>query len=175
MKLIHRLSEDSNALSFGLHRRGLLSHVMVALATGIWSNSVSAAGYGLPKVQNLQLALQKAQAKSMPLVVMVTLEGCPYCKVVRQNYLPEYLEKGIPILELDMNSGEAIRGETGLTTSAREWAKDKGIRIAPTLLWLGENGQELVARLTGMSSADFYGAYLDDRMNQAAQRVRSGH
>ena len=170
----HRQAQKTNALGF-LNRRGFLSRLMVVLTAGVGSSPVSAVGYGLPKVQNLQIALQKAQAKSMPLVVMVTLEGCPYCKVVRQNYLPEYLDKGVPILELDLNSGETIRGETGVATTAREWAKAKGIRIAPTLLWLGENGQELVGRLTGMSSADFYGAYLDDRMNQATQRAKSGH
>lgn len=174
MSLLRRPACDDR---LGIHqtRRRALGQVALMCSSWAWAFQTQAAGYGLPKLQNLQSALRKAKDQSMPLVVMVTLEGCPYCKIVRQNYLPEYLTKGVPIVELDLSSGESIRNETGGVTTAREWARAKGVRMAPTLLWLGEHAQELVARLTGMSSADFYGAYLDERMTEALRLVRSPH
>ena len=152
-----------------------MKRATLAFAVSILGSQAKASGYGLPKAQNLQSALQKARAQSMPLVVMVTLDGCPYCKAVRQNYLPEYLEKGFPILDLDLASSSPMQNEFGQSTTPREWARSKGIRLAPTLIWLGEGGQEVVSRLVGMSSADFYGAYLDERMQQAHQQMKSVH
>jgi thioredoxin-related protein len=139
-----------------------MKRATLAFAVSIFGSQVKASGYGLPKAQNLQSALQKARAQSMPLVVMVTIDGCPYCKVVRQNYLPEYLEKGFPILDLDLASSAPMQNEFGQSTTPREWARSKG-------------GQEVVSRLVGMSSSDFYGAYLDERMQQAHQQMKSGH
>jgi thioredoxin-related protein len=148
-------------------RRACLQSLALGAGLAALSLPAEASGFGLPRVDDLQRAIQNAQAKSMPVVVMVTLEGCPYCKIVRQNYLPEYLDKGVPILELNLSASDRIRDEQGQPTSCRDWANAKNIRIAPTLVWLGKGGQELVSRLPGMSSRDFYGAYLDDRMQQA--------
>ncbi len=165
-----RDSQDRSVLH---GRRACLQSLLMGPGLLGLATSSLASGYGLTKVEDLQRSIQSAQSKSMPLVIMVTLEGCPYCKQVRQNYLPEYLDKGVPILELNLASSDRMRDELGQPTSCRDWAKAKGIRIAPTLLWLGKGGQELVSRLPGMSSRDFYGAYLDERMQQALKLAQS--
>ena len=44
--------------------------------------------------------------------------------------------------------------------------------VAPTLLFLGPKGEELAERLVGGSIPDFYGAYLEQRLEQARVRLR---
>jgi hypothetical protein len=46
-----------------------------------------------------------------------------------------------------------------------------GVRFAPTVAFLGPDG-ELAERLLGYQSADFYGAYLDDRIAEAAAKLK---
>jgi thioredoxin-related protein len=128
--------------------------------------------YGLPMLTDLQQSLQQVAAKSQPLVLMVTLEGCAYCKLVRQNYLPEWLDKGLTILNLDMTSNAPMADEVGRSTTHKLWAIRQRIRLAPTLLWLGTGGTEWVERLQGVSSRDFYGAYLNERMAESLRLAR---
>lgn len=128
--------------------------------------------YGLPLLTDLQQSLQQVAAKSQPLVLMVTLEGCAYCKLVRQNYLPEWLDKGLTILNLDMTSNAPMTDEAGRSTTHKLWAIRQRIRLAPTLLWLGTGGTEWVERLQGVSSRDFYGAYLNERMAESMRLAR---
>ncbi len=48
------------------------------------------------------------------------------------------------------------------------------IRLAPTLVFLGPDG-ELAERLVGYSSPDFYGAYLDQRIDETRRGLRAAH
>ena len=128
--------------------------------------------YGLPLLSNLQQSLQQVATQSQPLVLMVTLEGCAYCKLVRQNYLPEWLDKGLTILNLDLMANTPMTDEAGRSTTHKLWAIRQRIRIAPTLLWLGAGGSEWVERLQGVSSRDFYGAYLNERMSESLRLAR---
>ena len=41
----------------------------------------------LPTPDSLQAAALQARQQGQPLVVMTTLEGCPYCNLVRNHYL----------------------------------------------------------------------------------------
>jgi hypothetical protein len=46
------------------------------------------------------------------------------------------------------------------------------VRVAPTVSFLSARG-EVAPPLVGYSSPDFYGAYLDDRIEQARAALRS--
>ncbi|MFM8547565.1 MAG: thioredoxin fold domain-containing protein, partial [Betaproteobacteria bacterium] len=51
-------------------------------------------------------------------------------------------------------------------SSPRELARQFRIRLAPTVLFLGPQG-EIAERLVGYGSPDFYGAYLEQRIAQS--------
>jgi hypothetical protein len=46
------------------------------------------------------------------------------------------------------------------------------VTIAPTLVFYGRYGAEVAERLVGIGSNDFYGAYLDQRVEAARKAVR---
>lgn len=142
--------------------------------------SVSLAGAGrsiaaereLPVPASLADVLRDALAKKQPLVVMASLVGCPYCKIVRENYLLGELAGGQPVVQIDMRSQRALSGFDGLATNHTAWHQTWRVDAAPTLLFFGTGGREVAERLRGISSPDFYGAYLQQRLDQARATLR---
>lgn len=118
--------------------------------------------------QSLAAALQQGQA----LVVMVSLDGCPYCRVVRDHYLAPMQAQGLAVVQVDMRSRRHLKDFDGQTVVHDEFVRARRIGMAPTVLFFGPRGEEVAERLVGGSLPDFYGAYLDQRLAQARARLR---
>jgi len=117
---------------------------------------------------SLLSALTDALHRHEPLVVMVSLPGCPFCHVARNNYLgPMARDQGLQVVQVDMRNPRALVDFDGQTRSQDEVTRRWGIRVAPTLLFFGPSGREVAERLEGGSLPDFYGAYLDERVRAA--------
>ncbi len=127
----------------------------------------------LPLAHNLKDELASALAKGQPLVVMVSLEGCPFCKVARNNYLaPLHTQEGLPVAQVDMRTRTRVLDFRGNAVTHDDLARQWKIRIAPTVLFFGRNGAEVAERLVGGYIPDFYGAYLEQRLAQARASLR---
>jgi len=133
---------------------------------------------GLPEIlpipASLRAAAQSAKARQEPLVVMVTLKGCAFCDVVRTNYLGPMSQRGevfaVQVNMLDRKS--VLQDLRGASTTPYAQAQAWKARIAPTLLFFDSDGREVAERLEGMTVADFYGAYLQQRLDTARRAVR---
>ena len=127
-----------------------------------------AAGVVLPVPASLPDALAAAMKKGSPLVVMVSLDGCPFCKIARENYLaPLQHPLGLAIVQIDMRSQQMVQGFNGASQTQDQLIRSWGVKVAPTVLFFGRGGVEVAERLVGGYIPDFYGAYLDDRLNTA--------
>lgn len=156
------------AMQGTLQRRTLLmASVCAALV-----HQVDAAPALLPPSQSLADELQLALAAGNPLLVMVSLEGCPFCRIARENYLlPLHERNRLPVVQVDMRSKQTVKNFQGQMQTHDEWIRSMGVKVAPTILFFGRSGTELVERMTGGYIPDFYGAYLDDRLRQAKARL----
>ncbi len=127
----------------------------------------------LPSPASLRAAAQAAAAKGEPLVVMTTLNGCPFCDLVRQTHLLPMMSAGqVVAMQLDIQDRRSpLQGFNGETTSPYQQVSEWKARFAPTVLFFGPNGQELAERLVGMAVPDFYGEYLDARLTLARQKL----
>ncbi len=106
-----------------------------------------------------------------PLVVMVSLHRCPWCEAVRNNYLaPMHAQEGLPVVQVDMRSTAPSRTPVGAATTHDALVRTWGVKVAPTLLFLGPGGAEVAERLVG-GATDFYAASLDKRLAQARQAL----
>lgn len=128
----------------------------------------------LPTPASLRGAAQAAAAWGEPLVVMTTLAGCPYCDLVRNHHLlPLRREHKLQAVQIDIRDRTSnLQGFHGENTTPAEQAHLWKARFAPTVLFLGPQGQELAERLVGVAVADFYGEYLDARLQEARKRLR---
>jgi thioredoxin-related protein len=127
----------------------------------------------LPPAHNLKEELAAALARREPLVVMVSLEGCPFCKVARDHYLePMHRQEGLHVAQVDMRSRNRVLDFHGKAVTHDDLVRQWKIRIAPTVLFFGRGGAEVAERLVGGYIPDFYGAYLDQRLVQARASLR---
>jgi thioredoxin-related protein len=123
-------------------------------------------------------------------VVMLSRPGCPYCEAIRREQLlplanqPAASDKA-QFVEFDVTSKDRLAGNSNAGASqinapesANALAKQLGIRLAPTLLFVGwaktpesPRFQELAERLVGYGSRDFFSAYLNERIALAQSKV----
>jgi hypothetical protein len=151
-------------------RRNLLTLAVgaVGVLAATLAPAVGAAPVQLPQAQSLADALRQALLGGNPLLVMVSLEGCPFCRIARENYLaPLHARTGLPVVQVDMRSKQVLHNFQGAALTHDEWIRSMNVKVAPSVLFFGRGGVELVERMTGGYIADFYGAYLDDRLRQA--------
>lgn len=128
----------------------------------------------LPLPASLKVAGRLAVAKGQPLVVMTTLEGCPYCEVVRNHYLLPMLMSGeIDAVQIDvLDKRRNLQDFDGELVSPADQARTWKARFTPTVLFFDAQGRELAERLVGIALPDFYGAYLDARLREARAKLR---
>lgn len=127
----------------------------------------------LPQPRSLAAELEQAIASRKALVVLVSLEGCPYCKLVRESYLVPLRAEGQPVVQVEMARSIPIVDVHGRASTHELVVRASGVRVAPTVLFLGRAGSEAAPALAGMAIPDFYGAYLHDRV-AAANRTLAG-
>jgi thioredoxin-related protein len=124
-------------------------------------------------------------------VVMISRPACPFCEAIRREQLLPMLraQKSLSIpstlvlVEFDftvttkfdaaLNPGPS---RIAAPDSPRKLAQQLGIKLAPTLVFLGWDKvsgefQELAERLVGYGSRDFFGAYLEERIDTSKKRV----
>jgi thioredoxin-related protein len=126
----------------------------------------------LPTAENLQQLASDAQAAGKPLVLMFSLPECPYCKVVRRNYLGPMLREANPpmLRELTMNSRQSIHDYDGSWTTPTAIAKRYGVVVAPTLVFVDGSGEMLVEPLVG-GDHQFYDAYLERAFDESQKKL----
>ena len=149
-------------------------HVTAALVGGIVLQTLAlATDTALPVPASLPGAAEVAAAIKEPLVLLISLPGCPYCELVRRNYLlPARRNTGLQAWQLNITDHTmpltAFDGKA--TTAAAQIAAWKA-GFTPTVLFLGATGRDLAERLVGLGSVDFYGAYLEDRLSTARKAL----
>lgn len=164
-------TQTSHGAQCSVSRRRLLISGAALLGT---AGLALAARPSLPLAVSMQDELALALAQRQPLVVMVSLAGCPHCKIVRENYLlPLRARQGQPIVQVDMHGQWPLRDFHAAGRTHDQMVRQWGIKLAPTVLFFGRDGAEVAPRLVGSSIPDFYGAYLDERLAQAQAAVRA--
>ena len=142
-------------------------------AAGVTTLDAMAVPVALPTTGSLQASLVQAMQAKQPLVVMVSLHGCPFCKVVRENYLHPLLASGLQVVQVDMRDNRVLIDFDGAPLTQDAWVRKQGIKLAPTVLFFGAHGREVATRLKGAYLPDFYGAYLDEQLAVARRAVVS--
>ena len=147
-------------------------HLLLAcMASVVPLQNALAAGRTLPASANLPQELKQALAKHEPLVVMVSLHGCPFCEVVRNNYLgPMHEREGLQVVQIDMLEQRATVDLAGQATTHAALARAWDIKVAPTVLFFGQGGREVAPRLAGGDN-DFYSGLLDRRLETARREL----
>ncbi len=130
----------------------------------------------VPHTRDLQADAALARKRGVPLLIMFSLEDCPYCMVVREEFLDPMLRNRdydskvlMRILKMD---GGYVTDFDGRRVDADTLAVRYGASVAPTVVLLDYGGEPLSERLLGITTPDFYGGYLDAAIDESRQRLR---
>lgn len=159
--------------SNALRRRDFQHCVGAALLYGLLPFDVVAAPLSeIPAAKSLKAEIAAAINMRSPLVVFVSLDNCPFCRIARNNYLiPLMNEQSIPIVQVNFRHATPLFDWNGKATTQDQLVRAWAVKAAPTVLFLGKDGREVAPRLVGGSTSDFYGAYLDERMSLAQAAI----
>jgi thioredoxin-related protein len=157
------------AFKAALGRRHWLGWACATACSGLYAQTGTPAV--LPASQSLQAELLTALKNKQPLVVMVSLEGCPFCRLARRSHLVPMQKAGASIVQMDMRSAQPVLDFQGRVTTHDQIIKQWRVSIAPTLLFFGPGGKEVAERMEGGYLPDFYGPYLDERLAKSRQSL----
>lgn len=136
-------------------------------------STMSAPLKDIPEAKSLQTEISVALKVGYPLLVFVSLDNCPFCKIAKNNYLiPMMNEQPVPIVQVNFRHANPVVDWQGKTLSQDQLIRAWNVKVAPTILFLGKNGREIAPRLVGGSTSDFYGAYLQERIEQSIKALK---
>lgn len=152
--------------------------LLVLILAWMASTWCYAGGSGeVPLARDLSLDAKKAETRRVPVLVMFTRPNCPYCMRVLKEFLEpmqrnaEYRSKVI-MRKVNVTSQATLRDFSGGATTHREFALESGVGMAPVILLFDSWGEVLAEPLLGFSSPDYYGDFLDRRINIALAKIR---
>ena len=132
------------------------------------ARSARAQESALPRPASLPGAAAASARLSQPLVVLVSLPGCPFCERIRRAHLlPLQREQGQGVVQLDLGAATSVIDFDGMQRSHDAVVRSWRVTLAPTVLMFDAAGAEIAERLVGAGLADFYAAYLDQRLQTA--------
>lgn len=147
---------------------GLRKWTVALMGVVLWAGAAQAATDAhLPTSTSLSKELALALQRHEPLVVMVSLPNCPFCRISRRSHLNPMWQAGLPIVQVDMRSSAPTEDFAGQPVTHDDLARRWHIKVAPTLLFIGSGGKEVAERMQGTYLPDFYGPYLQERLQQA--------
>lgn len=137
-----------------------------------------AAETALPPARDLKVDAKFVEESGSPLIVLVSLAGCPHCEVVRRSYLLPLMRDAVAmskptIRQVELNGRELLRDFDGREITHAEFSRRHNVNIAPVLFFLDGTGALLAEPLVGSMIPDFYGAYFDAAFNEAKSKLRS--
>jgi len=132
----------------------------------------------VPVASDLQEDASTSRAANLPILLIYTAKHCHYCDEVKAGVFnpiaadPAYRERML-LREVRIDSNIRLVGFNGDVTSHRSFATDRGITIVPTLEFLDGAGLQVSRPLVGVSIPDYYGAYVDNGIEQAIRNLRA--
>ncbi|MEM7292620.1 MAG: thioredoxin fold domain-containing protein [Pseudomonadota bacterium] len=151
--------------------------VPIVLVVFLFSQTLSASGSeGLQPVVDLQQDGALSQRENRVVLLEFSAEYCEYCELLESEFLipmtknAEY-DKKVIIRSAMLYEGRRIIGFDGTPTSVDVLAERYDVSLTPTLVFVDSQGNQLSEPLVGIWSIDFYGGYLDARIDQARARL----
>jgi len=166
-----------------LLRTALILLPLAVIAPQAWSDLgeplVGAAAVEVPHTSDLQAEGRLAHERNLPIVLMFSAENCGYCTMLKRDFLQPmiysgaYQDKAL-FRVIQLGYGKSVRDFDGSMIDSNDLALRYKVKVTPTLVFVDGAGRPMAPKMVGMSTPDFYGAYLDEAITTAYYHVRGG-
>ena len=130
----------------------------------------------VPPAMNLQKDGIVAQEKGIPVLLEFSMHGCPFCEEVEEEVLQPMLISGdydnkVIIRKIMIDEDMSITDFNGKQVAYEDLASRYNVFVTPTLVLLHGNGEVMGLEMVGVTTIDFYGAYLDQAIEMALHKT----
>ncbi len=169
--------------------KSLLALLLLALAAPLGAydyaddyDSDEWADASLPHVEILSandFAALSRDARTSGKVIMLEVSAsyCGYCRTLEEEIIKPMLrsgdyERNVLIRKLEIDSYLDIRNFNGEKVTPANLASQYGVFVTPTLIFLDGRGREVSERILGVNSLDFFGAYVDEALQEGHRKIQ---
>lgn len=123
-------------------------------------------------IDNWKAVAESARRGRMPVVILIDQADCPYCRVVEGEFFSAILAGGefdnkAVFGKISLDPGEYITLSDGDRVPTRDFLQPFTTGLTPTVIFIDADGNELVERMIGLTTPDFYGVYLERSIRKA--------
>ena len=129
----------------------------------------------IPVITNLQQE-SRQNHKPLPILLMFSIQNCPYCAIVQEEFLEPMkisgdYESKLVMRIIDMNEPSLI-DFNGQQIRTNNLAMRYKVTLAPTIILVDNTGKLLSEPLVGITTRDYYGGYLDQAIDEALKKIK---
>ena len=163
-----------------MQKNYFIPSVLFFLLVTLFSQFVSASDAQRPKlkhIQDLRETAKLAKASNLPVLMMFGTDECPYCEMLREEFLIPMIISGeysakIIMREVHIHYNEKIIDYNGKTITASQLAHRYGVTLFPTTVFINSKGKVLVNKILGITTPSLFGGTLDSRIDEALAVLR---
>jgi hypothetical protein len=180
----------AGAPDFAIGRRRMVRQILACactaagLATGpaLGLLAVPAAAQRMRRAANLPPAVDLsadavvAQRQRVPLLLFFDRDDCPYCERALREYLlpmtadPAWRDRAL-FRQIEIDRALPLVGFDRAPTTHRDFAARRGVYLTPTVAVVDGTGRDLTDPIVGLTTLDFYGAYLENAITSGSGRI----
>lgn len=124
----------------------------------------------------VQLAEQAKQHKKV-IMLEVAAAYCSFCQKLEEEIIKPMLRSGdydadVLIRKIDIEGFSSIINFDGNAVTAAQLAKNWGVEVTPTLIFLNGQNQEVSERIVGVNSLNYFGGLVDNAIEHGLATIR---
>jgi len=151
---------------------------LILLLVVVISSAEAPAGDSVTMIQVADLRAESmlVKQKGLVLVIEFSADDCAYCRKLEELFLlpmqrnAAYDDK-ILLREVSLSDFDSLINFDGRSVSTAEFAAQYNVALTPTLVFLNADGEEMSEKLVGIWSEDFFGGFIDDRIDEARDKL----
>jgi thioredoxin-related protein len=144
----------------------------------VFSLAGPAAGDSVAMIQVADLRAESllAKQKGLILVIEFSADDCAYCRKLEDLFLlpmqrnAAYGDK-ILLRAVSLSDFDSLIDFQGHSITTTEFAAQYDVTLTPTLVFLNADGVEVSEKLVGIWSEDFFGGFIDNRIDEARDKL----
>lgn len=131
----------------------------------------------LPQAQDFAADALTSSKLRVPILLFFDREDCPYCERALREYLVpysrvEWKDRAL-FRQVAIDRTLPVRDFDGTVTTHKAIAARYGVAFSPTVIVVDERGRALAEPIVGLTTLDFYGAYVQDALAAGARKLRT--
>lgn len=161
---------------------GLMLILAAFLLFSLSGLSASYAEESLPYVvlkagTDLKADGSEASEKQVPVLMFFSMEHCPFCNEVEEDYLKPILRNSdyddkVIIRKIKIDDSNNMRDFSGKEIDAGEFSERYNISMVPTLILVNAKGKKTSPSIVGIANKHYYSAELDLAIDASTQKMR---